>query len=224
MPTAHFEHWGRIEYGEAWARQKSRLEDVLAARESGEALNYLVFCEHPHVYTLGKHGDEHNMLLNRLQLMYNDASFHKVDRGGDITYHGPGQIVGYPIFDLYGWNIGIKEYIRRLEQGIIDTLAQYGIRGERLDGATGVWIDVGTPQTRKICAIGVKVSRHVTMHGFALNVNTDLNYFNFINPCGFVDKDVTSLAKELGRETKVEEVENRLKTVMTSIFKLQFEH
>ena len=222
MPEVHFEDWGRIEYGEAWVRQQARLENVLEAREAAKTLNWLVFCEHPHVYTLGRHGHEHNLLLNRLQLMAKDATFHKVDRGGDITYHGPGQIVGYPILDLYDWGIGIKEYIHRLEQSIIDTLAQYGIRGERLNRATGVWLDTGTPRARKICAIGVKVSRHVTMHGFAFNVNTDLNYFNFINPCGFVDKGVTSLARELGREIDMGEVKNRLKAVTASIFDMQF--
>lgn len=221
MATVLFEDWGYIEYAAAWETQQQRLNDVLAARESGRALNYLVFCTHPHVYTLGRHGDEHNLLLNRLQLMANDATFHKVDRGGDITYHGPGQIVGYPIFDLYDWNIGVKEYVHRLEQSIIDTLAQYGVVGERLDGATGVWLDTGTPRARKICAIGVKVSRHVTMHGFAFNVNTDLKYFNFINPCGFTDKGVTSLSKELGREMDMDEVKNRLRTVMNSVFDLQ---
>lgn len=222
MQTVHFEDWRSIEYGDAWHKQQEYLEKVLSARDENKSLNYLIFCEHPHVYTLGKHGDEHNMLLNRLQLMANNATFHKVDRGGDITYHGPGQIVGYPILNLYDWNIGIKEYVFRLEQSIIDTLSQYGIRAERLAGATGVWLDTETPFTRKICAIGVKVSRHITMHGFAFNVNTDLNYFNYINPCGFTDKGVTSLAKELGGEVDIEEVKNRLKNRLKEVFKMDF--
>ncbi len=162
----------------------------------------LIFVEHPHVYTLGKSGSENNLLLDHIQLRAKDATFFRIDRGGDITYHGPGQIVGYPIFDLDAIKIGLKEYIYRLEEAIIRTVGEFDIEASRFDGGTGVWIDPEIHgKARKICAIGVKASRYVTMHGFAFNVNTDLSYFNNINPCGFTDKGVTSMEKELGRQT-----------------------
>lgn len=183
----------------------------------------LIFVEHPHVFTLGKHGSEKNLLLDYIQLQAKDASFYHIDRGGDITYHGPGQIVGYPIFDLSVIGISLKEYIFRLEEAIIRTMELFGLRGERLEGATGVWIDTGVPgRTRKICAIGVKASRYITMHGFAFNVNTDLGYFNYINPCGFTDKGVTSLEKELGSPRDMDKVKSLLREKIKEVFDLKY--
>lgn len=206
-----FADWGVVEYNKAWIDQEVVFNETINKKVSGaETDNLLVFCEHPHVYTLGKSGDEHNMLLNYIQLQAKDATFVKTNRGGDITYHGPGQVVGYPIFDLANFDLGLKQYIYNIEEAIIKTLALYNIMSTRLDGATGVWLDVGLPTCRKICAIGVRSSRYVTMHGFALNVNTQLEYFSYINPCGFIDKGVTSMQKELGKEVDFEELKSRL--------------
>lgn len=211
--------WGLIEYNEAWAKQESLFNDSVDSKLQNKVTeNYLIFCEHPHVYTLGKSGDEQNLLLNYIQLQAKDASFVKTNRGGDITYHGPGQVVGYPIFDLANFGLGLKQYIYNVEEAIISTLAIYNIVSQRLDGATGVWLDVGKPNCRKICAIGVRSSRFVTMHGFALNVNTDLNYFNHINPCGFIDKGVTSMEKELGGKVDMEELKCRLRQEIEKAF------
>lgn len=211
--------WGLVEYNEAWAKQEElfihSIEEKLNNRTTD---NYLVFCEHPHVYTLGKSGDEHNMLLNYIQLKAKDATFVKTNRGGDITYHGPGQVVGYPIFDMANFNLGLKQYIFKVEESIINTLSRYNLLTSRLDSATGVWLDVGKPTCRKICAIGVRSSRFVTMHGFALNVNTDLTYFNHINPCGFVDKGVTSMQKEVGAKVDMDELKNSLREEMEKMF------
>ncbi|MGQ9621067.1 MAG: lipoyl(octanoyl) transferase LipB [Bacteroidales bacterium] len=183
----------------------------------------LIFVEHPHVYTLGKNGSENNLLINRIQLNAKDAAFYRIDRGGDITYHGPGQIVGYPVFDLEAIGIGLKEYIHRLEEAVIRTLAEYEIKGKRVDGATGVWIEPeNMDSARKICAIGVKVSRYITMHGFAFNVNTHLEFFNYINPCGFTDRGVTSLEKELSKKQDMMDVKNCLKHNLKEVFDLQF--
>jgi len=183
----------------------------------------LIFVEHPHVYTLGKSGSENNLLLNSLQLRAKDASFYRIDRGGDITYHGPGQIVGYPIFDLELIHIGLKEYIYGLEEAIIRTVGEFGIIASRLEGGTGVWLEPEiTGKARKICAIGVKASRYITMHGFAFNVNTDLSYFNNINPCGFTDKGVTSLEKELGMIQDFDSVKSIVKRNLQEIFKLEW--
>ena len=183
----------------------------------------LIFVEHPHVYTLGKSGSENNLLLDYLQLQAKDASFYKIDRGGDITYHGPGQIVGYPIFDLDVIKIGLKEYIYRLEEAIIRTVGEFGLTASRLDGGTGVWLDAEiNGKARKICAIGVKASRYITMHGFAFNVNTDLAYFNYINPCGFTDKGVTSLEKESGRRQDFDSVKDIVKKNLQEIFNLEW--
>ncbi|HEY5507366.1 MAG TPA: lipoyl(octanoyl) transferase LipB [Paludibacter sp.] len=204
--------WGLIEYNEAWKKQEELFNVTINLKMKNEPTNNsLIFCEHPHVYTLGKSGDEHNMLLNYIQLQAKDATFVKSNRGGDITYHGPGQVVGYPIFDLANFNLGLKQYIHKVEEAIINTLALYNIPTTRLEGATGVWLDVGLPICRKVCAIGVRSSRFVTMHGFALNVNTDLNYFSHINPCGFIDKGVTSMQKELGVEVDMEELKAKLR-------------
>lgn len=204
MKNIRFEDLGVGEYQAVWDYQEKLMQQVIdqkKAKKSNPELqsdNFLLFVEHPHVYTLGKSGDEQNLLLNYIQLQAAHASFVKTNRGGDITYHGPGQIVGYPIFDLENFNIGLRKYIELMEEAIIKTLAEYGLKGERDEKATGVWLDAGKPLARKICAIGVKSSRFVTMHGFALNINTDLAYFQHINPCGFTDKGVTSLEKELG--------------------------
>ncbi|MEI8272065.1 MAG: lipoyl(octanoyl) transferase LipB [Paludibacter sp.] len=211
--------WGLTEYNEAWSKQEILFNATIARKLENQATdNYLIFCEHPHVYTLGKSGDEHNMLLDFIQLQAKDAQFVKTNRGGDITYHGPGQVVGYPIFDLANFNLGLKQYIHNLEEAIINTISSYGIVSTRLEGATGVWLEVGKPACRKICAIGVRSSRFVTMHGFALNINTQLEYFNYINPCGFVDKGVTSLQKELGAAVDVEELKTRLRNEIEKQF------
>jgi lipoyl(octanoyl) transferase len=211
--------WGLIEYNQAWKEQELIFAETISRKiQELETENYLILCEHPHVYTLGKSGDEHNLLLNYIQLQANNAQFVHTNRGGDITYHGPGQIVGYPIFDLANFGIGLKEYINRIEASIIELLQQYNIRSERLSGATGVWLDTGTKQARKICAIGVRSSRYVTMHGFALNINTDLAYFGHINPCGFTDKGVTSLEQELGEKQDM----NKVKAALLEIFQKKF--
>lgn len=211
--------WGLIEYNEAWQKQEDIFNETLLQKQNKEQTqNYLILCEHPHVYTLGKSGNEQNLLLNYIQLQAKNAQFVHTNRGGDITYHGPGQIVGYPIFDLENFEIGLKQYIYNIEEAVILTLDKYNIQSERLSGASGVWLDVGKPTCRKICAIGVRSSKFVTMHGFALNVNTQLEYFNYINPCGFTDKGVTSLEKELGLKIDVEEVKKNLEMFLTKIF------
>lgn len=209
-------------YREAWALQERLHEEVKAAKLQGvDTVNYLLFVEHPHVYTLGKSGDEANMLISAIQLQAKHAEFVKVNRGGDITYHGPGQLVVYPIIDMANFALGVKDYVERLEEVVIRTIEEYGIKGERLEGATGVWIEAHTPRARKICAIGIRCSRFVTMHGFALNVNTDLNYFHYINPCGFRDKGVTSIAQELGREISLQEVKERVKHHFVDLFGME---
>ena len=213
--------WGLIPYNTAWEKQETLFSTAIRRKnEKQPTENHLVFCEHPHVYTLGKSGSESNMLLNYIQLQAKDATFVHTNRGGDITYHGPGQIVGYPIFDLDSFGMGLKQYIHAVEDVIIETLELYSIQSERLDGATGVWLDVGKPNCRKICAIGVRSSRFVTMHGFALNVNTQLEYFNHINPCGFTDKGVTSMEKELGAKVDMADLKEKLRTAFEMRFVL----
>ena len=217
--TIEYQDWGLVEYNEAWAKQESLFSASISTKLQGlPTHNYLVFCEHPHVYTLGKSGDEQNMLLNMIQLHAKNATFVHSNRGGDITYHGPGQVVGYPIFDLANFELGLKQYIFRIEEAIIRTLSLYQIPTTRLEGSTGVWLDVGTPLCRKICAIGVRSSRYVTMHGFALNVNTQLEYFSYINPCGFIDKGVTSMEKELGGKVDMDELKARLRNCIEEQF------
>ncbi len=225
-----YEDLGVSDYKEVWDYQEklfAKVVDVKLHNRDNPAdlqsiTNHLLFVEHPHVYTLGKSGVQNNLLINEQFLKQINATFYKINRGGDITYHGPGQIVGYPILDLEALDLQVRSYIDKLEEAIIQTLAEYGIKSERLDGATGVWIDTTVPgKSRKICAIGVKASRYVSMHGFALNVNTDLNYFNHINPCGFVDKGVTSMQKELGRELDMNEVKDLLLKKLVEIFNLQ---
>ncbi len=220
--TIIYRDLGIIGYQEAWDYQERLLQEVIGqkiGKSIPDAPNYLLFCEHPHVYTLGKSGSEDNLLINQVQMQAVNATFFHTNRGGDITYHGPGQLVGYPIFDLEQFSLGVKKYIFLMEEAIIHTLEMLNITAERLAGATGVWLDTTKPHlTRKICAIGVRVSRGVTMHGFALNVNTDLNYFNYINPCGFTDKKVTSIAKETGKKYDMSLVKDMLRKQIISTF------
>ncbi|CAA9195574.1 lipoyl(octanoyl) transferase LipB [Flavobacterium collinsii] len=221
---------GSKDYKATWEYQEELFKDIvdLKIRNRREELdletpNYLLFVEHPHVYTLGKSGDFENLLLNEKQLEAKGATFYKINRGGDITYHGPGQIVGYPILDLENFFTDIHKYLRFLEESIILTLEEYGLKCGRSDGETGVWLDVGTPFARKICALGVRASRWVTMHGFALNVNVDLGYFDNIIPCGIRGKGVTSLQVELGVE-RVDEAEVKAKIIkhLTHLFEAEF--
>lgn len=205
------ENWNIITYAEAWEKQTEYFNEIIDAKVNNKPhTNTLIFCEHPHVYTIGKHGKDANLLINDQFLKQIQASYFHIDRGGDITYHGPGQIVCYPIIDLEAYNLGLKEYIHLLEEAVIQTCRHYGVEAGRLEKATGVWLDAHQPTARKICAIGVRCSRYVSMHGLAFNVNTNLNYFNYINPCGFVDKGVTSLSKELGKEIPLKEAEKVL--------------
>lgn len=220
MESFIYHDLGRISYADALECQTSAFEILLAAKKDGtEGVNELFFCEHLPVLTIGKSGKDSNLLVTEDLLKQRGVSFFHINRGGDITYHGPGQITGYPVFDLECWGLGLKQYIDRLEEIVIRFLALYGIKGERLDGATGVWIDPDVPgRARKICAIGVKSSRFVTMHGFALNINTDLTYFSLINPCGFKDKGVTSLEKELGTSQDFELAKARLLSLFRELF------
>ena len=212
------ENWGIISYEQAWKKQAEYFETLVQAKLAGhEYTNRIVFCEHPHVYTLGRSGKEGNMLLSGEQLQRIGATYYHIDRGGDITYHGPGQQVCYPILDLEDFGLGLKEYVHLLEEAVIGVCASYGIVAGRVDKATGVWLEGDTPRARKICAIGVRSSHFVTMHGLAFNVNTDLRYFSYIHPCGFVDKGVTSLQKELGREVSMEEVRLRLEAELRKL-------
>ncbi len=218
---------GISDYMVTWKRQEELMKQIVDLKKGqsnidddslAPAPNYLIFVEHPHVYTLGKSGDEHNLLLNYIQLQAKDALFFKTDRGGDITYHGPGQLVGYPILDLENFGIGLRQYIYNIEETVIRTLLEYGIEASRDPDATGVWIDAGKSSARKICAIGVKSSRFVTMHGFALNVNTNLEYFKHINPCGFSDKGVTSIEKELGFKQDFEHLKELVLEKFAEVF------
>ena len=217
---------GHKDYKETWDYQESLFEEIVELKRKNRAENtevptpnYFLFVEHPHVYTLGKSGHIENLLIDEAALAKKGASFYKINRGGDITYHGPGQIVGYPIIDLENFFTDIHKYLRSLEEVIIRTLADYGIKGERSEGETGVWLDVGTPFARKICAMGVRASRWVTMHGFALNVNTDLGYFDNIIPCGIRGKAVTSLNVELSKEkVDTEEVKTHILKHFEEIF------
>lgn len=219
---------GHKDYKETWDYQESLFEEIVELKRKNRAENtdlptpnYFLFVEHPHVYTLGKSGHIENLLIDEAALAKKGATFYKINRGGDITYHGPGQIVGYPIIDLENFFTDIHKYLRSLEEVIIRTLADYGIKGERSEGETGVWLDVGTPFARKICAMGVRASRWVTMHGFALNVNTDLGYFDNIIPCGIRGKAVTSLNVELSKEkVDTEEVRRYILKHFEEIFEV----
>lgn len=225
MQQVNFIDLGLMEYKEAWDYQEKLFNAIVAtkvnnrtASEQTPTTNYLIFCEHPHVYTLGSSGKAEHLLVNEQQLQAQQATYFKINRGGDITYHGPGQVVGYPILDLDNFFTDIHKYLRYLEETVILTLAEYGITAGRSKGETGVWIDEGTPRARKICAMGIRASRWVTMHGFALNVNTDMNYFGNIVACGIADKAVTSLDKELGRKVDEEEVKAKLKKHFAALF------
>jgi len=226
-----FRDLGLMPYKQAWDYQENLLNEIITQKLEFQKQpinheqitnNYLLFIEHPHVFTLGKSGSEDNMLANFIQLQAKNAEFIHTNRGGDITYHGPGQIVGYPILNLDYFAKGIRDYIDKLEEAIILSLKHYGIEGLRFEGATGVWLDPMIPgKTRKICAMGVRVSRGVSMHGFAFNVNTDLSYFSLINPCGFTDKKVTSLQSELGKEMDLDEVKMVLKDKISQVFNME---
>jgi len=215
-----FVDWGLIPYSEAFEKQKEMFETALRQKsEQKEIRQTIIFCEHPHVITIGKNASNSNLLFPEDMLKEKQVELYRTDRGGDVTYHGPGQLVGYPIVDLEAFHIGLKTYIFLLEEIIIRLLDQYALKGERLPGAAGVWLQPEHPhKARKIAAIGVKSSRYVTMHGFALNISTDLSYFGLINPCGFKDKGVTSLEKELNRKIDIESLKARLK----GIFREQF--
>lgn len=233
-----FQDLGLIDYKEAWDYQEKIFNKIVAKKLENRTLfpnsqpdcrqaslltpNYLLFCEHPHVYTLGKSGSENNLLINDDGLKEKQATYYKINRGGDITYHGPGQIVGYPILDLDNFFTDIHKYLRFLEEVIILTLDEYGIKSGRSEGQTGVWLDVENPlKARKICAMGVRASRWITMHGFAFNVNADLDYFKNIIPCGIADKPVTSLNKELGRNIDMDKVKEKVKRNFEKVFECE---
>ena len=232
MQPVLFRDLGVIDYKEAWEYQEKLFQELIERKLRNRSLpleeqekqhHYLLFCEHPHVYTLGRSGDESNLLLDEEGLKSVDAVFYKNNRGGDITYHGPGQIVGYPILDLDLFFTDIHKYLRYLEEAIILTLKEYNIKAGRYPGYTGVWLDPeDETKARKICAIGVRTSRWVTMHGFAFNVNSNLSYFGNIIPCGIEDKSVTSLEKELGSKQNIEEVKQKVKKHLGNLFGMEF--
>jgi lipoyl(octanoyl) transferase len=229
--------WGLIDYKEAWDRQQAifdgTVKQKMALREKAIATNvnddideattsnYLIFCQHPHVYTLGNSGHPENLLLDDINLKEKDATYYRINRGGDITYHGPGQIVCYPILDLDNFFTDIHLYLRKLEEAVILTLAEYGLTAGRYPGYTGVWFDADNARARKICAMGVRCSRWVTMHGLALNVNADLDYFKNIIPCGIDDKAVTTMQNELGKMVDVDEVQSKLQQHIADLFEMQ---
>jgi lipoyl(octanoyl) transferase len=226
--TVYFKDLGLIDYKKAWDYQDELFSETIAMKIANrknntdiQTKNHLLFCEHPHVYTLGKSGDKSNLLVNEEYLKSRGASFYKINRGGDITYHGPGQLVGYPILDLDNFFTDIHKYLRFLEEAVILTLKEYGLSSERSKGETGVWLDVGKDSARKICALGVRSSRWVTMHGFAFNVNSDLSYFGNIIPCGISDKSVTSLSQELNKYVDIAEVKNKVKKHLVNLFKMK---
>lgn len=234
MQQVKFEDWGKIEYGTAWEKQEEILKENLAVKaqwfgkseeekdRSIDTKHHFILCEHPHVYTLGKSGMMENLLLNDTRLKELDVTFYKTNRGGDITYHGPQQIVGYPILDLEKIYTDLGKYMRGLEEVIIRTIAHWGLVGDRLPGSTGVWLDADIKgKERKICAMGVRCSRWVTMHGFALNVDTDLKYFDYIVPCGITDKGVTSMQKELGKALDMELVKAEIKKHFEEVFEAE---
>ncbi len=232
--TVFFHDVASIDYKDCWDLQEQLLQQAVDCKMRNREVpaeqqvlpeHHLIFCEHPHVYTLGKSGHEKHLLVNDVWLKKKNATFYRINRGGDITYHGPGQLVGYPVFDLDQFFNDIHKYLRFLEEAVIIMLSEYGISGSRIDGLTGVWLDADNPaRARKICAYGVRCSRWVTMHGFALNVNTNLDYFNYIVPCGITDKAVTSMQKELGRELDMEEVKSKMLIAMASVFNCTMVH
>lgn len=219
---------GTKDYKDTWDYQEELFKEIVDIKVQNRrkdtlipTSNYFLYVEHPHVYTLGKSGDMSNLLLSEKQLEAKGATFYKINRGGDITYHGPGQIVGYPIIDLENFFTDIHKYLRFLEEAIILTLAEYNLQGTRSEGETGVWFDIGTPFARKICAMGVRASRWVTMHGFALNVNADLGYFDNIIPCGIKGKAVTSMHVELGKEINEQEVKEKILKHFQNLFEAE---
>ncbi|RPG58034.1 MAG: lipoyl(octanoyl) transferase LipB [Flavobacteriales bacterium TMED191] len=221
MNTVIFKNLGIVDFKTAWDKQELLLKSIIKDKRSGvKTKNYLLFCQHPHVYTLGKSGDSKNLLINEAQLKKNQAAFYKINRGGDITYHGPGQLVVYPIFDLDNFFTDIHKYLRYLEQVVIDVLRHFDLCGERLGGSTGVWVSPkkNNENYKKICAMGVRASRWVTMHGLAFNVNVDLNYFNNIVPCGIQDRGVTSLCAELDRDVPMKDIELLFKKSFENVF------
>jgi lipoyl(octanoyl) transferase len=229
MHQVKIQDLGLKNYQEAWDYQNTLFQQIIDVKlmnrnnnTNNPTPNYFLFTEHPHVYTLGKSGDLNNLLLSKNQLKEKGITFFKSNRGGDITYHGPGQIVGYPILDLDNFFTDIHKFMRNLEEVIILTIAEYGLKGERSEGETGVWLGVGTPFARKICALGVRTSRWVTMHGFALNVSTDLGYFNHIIPCGIRDKAVTSMEAELNHKIDVNEIKEKIKNHFSTVFEAEF--
>ncbi|KAA6338085.1 Octanoyltransferase [termite gut metagenome] len=207
-----FSDWNLISYPQAIEKQTSLFNTIIRAKQNNASYqNHIILCEHPHVYTLGRNGKEQNMLIGEEQLKMIHATLYRTDRGGDITYHGPGQLVCYPILNLEEFGLGLKSYVSKLEEAVIQVCAFYNLTAGRLANATGVWMEEGAfPYTRKICAIGIRSSHYVTMHGLALNVNTDLSYFNYIHPCGFTNKGVTSIQKESGKKTDLQEVKDVL--------------
>ncbi len=214
-----FEDWGIINYADAVQRQHECFEHVIHNKLAGIAtIDVVNFCEHPSVITIGRHGKESNLLVDSACLKSHGIDYYHTDRGGDITFHGLGQQVVYPIIDLQHFGLGIKKYVNILEQCVIDLLSIYGISACRVSGASGVWLDSGTDRERKICAIGVRASHYITMHGIGLNVNTDLSYFSFINPCGFMDKGVTSMERELNHKIDMEDVKDNLRAIFTQKF------
>lgn len=232
MQKVHFQDLGLIDYKEAWDYQTElfqknvqlKIDARKANNEPAKTSHHLLFCEHPHVYTLGKSGSENHLLVNHAFLKTINATYHKINRGGDITYHGPGQLVAYPILDLDYFFTDIHKYLRLLEEAVILTIAEYGLKGERSSGETGVWLDVETKNARKICAMGVKCSRWVTMHGIGFNVNTDMSYFNHIVPCGIPDKTVTSIEQEIGEKMDMVDVKNRLLNHLQDQFEITIEY
>ncbi|MDD3630289.1 MAG: lipoyl(octanoyl) transferase LipB [Bacteroidales bacterium] len=212
---------GTKSFEDAYQYQLEKVDKLVDKRNDQEFAGYFIYVEHPHVYTLGKHGKTDNLLISEQLLSKINASFVRTDRGGDITYHGPGQIVGYPILDLMKLQISPKNYVFNLEELIIRVLAKYGIKGDRINGSIGVWLDVDKPQPRKICSIGIRITRNITMHGFALNVNNDLKYFSYINPCGFTNIAVTSIANELAHSVDLEEVKKEILINFQEIFAIQ---
>lgn len=226
-----FVDWGLVDYQEAWDHQELILNETVAVKTSNrnnnttvETPNFLIFCEHPHVYTLGKSGHPENLLLDEKGLEEQHAAYYKINRGGDITYHGPGQLVGYPILDLDNFFTDIHLYLRTLEEAVILTLNDFGIAAGRYPGFTGVWLDADNEKARKICAMGVRCSRWVTMHGFALNVNSNLDYFKNIIPCGIDDKAVTSMEAELGHEVNLSAVKELLKNHIANLFNMELSY
>lgn len=223
---------GLRDYKETWDYQEELFRDLMAvklrnrtrpAAGQEKQVNRLIFVEHPHVFTLGRNGSDNNLLVNHIQLKARDASFYRIDRGGDITYHGPGQLVGYPLLDLEEYGLTLKTYIQKIEEMIMLSLLEYGVEAGRTEGATGVWIDgQNKGQARKICAIGVKASRFITMHGFAFNINTNLDYFKYINPCGYTDKGVTSLEKELGGHQDFDKAKQIVKKNFEKVFRINW--